>query len=225
MRTLQHQLQDIADWIDGIGLDPKPTAEQFNGYEVKILYDRRHLSFRTVAEGSLMRFREGSRQVQVKWRSMTGREGESSRLEGVELTLPYVAESRSATATITAKEALYTPTPLRLSFRGSVKLTTDDGLELDSETLKYWGPEARAFTRDPVRFRRGATSGSADGLEYTPEKGLWLGGHVLVRLPWGMLGVLGPMRMSYSKTIPTVRYVAGLLSDLVTDTFTSENNG
>jgi heat-inducible transcriptional repressor len=39
----------------------------------------------------------------------------------------------------------------------------------------------------------------------------------------GMLGVLGPMRMSYSKTIPTVRYVAGLLSDLVTDTFASEN--
>jgi len=34
----------------------------------------------------------------------------------------------------------------------------------------------------------------------------------------GMLGVLGPMRMSYAKTIPTVRYVAGLLSDLVTDT-------
>jgi heat-inducible transcriptional repressor len=35
----------------------------------------------------------------------------------------------------------------------------------------------------------------------------------------GMLGVIGPMRMSYSKTIPTVRYVASLLSDLVTDTF------
>ena len=35
----------------------------------------------------------------------------------------------------------------------------------------------------------------------------------------GMLGVLGPMRMSYSKTIPTVRYVASLLSELITDTF------
>lgn len=33
----------------------------------------------------------------------------------------------------------------------------------------------------------------------------------------GMLGVLGPMRMSYARTIPTVRYVAGLLSDLVND--------
>ena len=34
----------------------------------------------------------------------------------------------------------------------------------------------------------------------------------------GMLGVLGPMRMSYSKTIPTVRYVANLLTDLVNET-------
>jgi heat-inducible transcriptional repressor len=38
----------------------------------------------------------------------------------------------------------------------------------------------------------------------------------------GTLGVLGPMRMSYAKTIPTVRYVAGLLSDLVNDTIVDE---
>ncbi len=38
----------------------------------------------------------------------------------------------------------------------------------------------------------------------------------------GTLGVLGPMRMSYTKTIPTVRYVAGLLSNLVNDTIVGE---
>lgn len=36
-------------------------------------------------------------------------------------------------------------------------------------------------------------------------------------LATGMLGVLGPIRMPYSRTISTVRFVAGLLSDLVTD--------
>jgi heat-inducible transcriptional repressor len=41
-------------------------------------------------------------------------------------------------------------------------------------------------------------------------------------LATGTLGVLGPMRMSYARTIPTVRYVAGLLSDLVNDTVTGE---
>jgi heat-inducible transcriptional repressor len=38
----------------------------------------------------------------------------------------------------------------------------------------------------------------------------------------GTLGVLGPMRMSYAKTIPTVRYVAGILSDLVNDRIAGE---
>ncbi len=38
----------------------------------------------------------------------------------------------------------------------------------------------------------------------------------------GTLGVLGPMRMSYSKAIPTVRYVAGILSDLVNDRVAGE---
>jgi heat-inducible transcriptional repressor len=41
-------------------------------------------------------------------------------------------------------------------------------------------------------------------------------------LATGMLGVLGPMRMSYGRAIPTVRFVAGLLSDLVNDTIASE---
>jgi len=35
----------------------------------------------------------------------------------------------------------------------------------------------------------------------------------------GALGVLGPTRMAYGRTISTVRYVAGLLSDLVIETF------
>ncbi len=41
-------------------------------------------------------------------------------------------------------------------------------------------------------------------------------------LATGMLGVLGPMRMSYARAIPTVRYVAGLLSDMVNDTIAGE---
>ncbi|RPJ21141.1 MAG: heat-inducible transcription repressor HrcA [Chloroflexi bacterium] len=41
-------------------------------------------------------------------------------------------------------------------------------------------------------------------------------------LATGTLGVLGPMRMSYAKTIPTVRYMAALLSDLVNDTIVGE---
>ncbi len=41
----------------------------------------------------------------------------------------------------------------------------------------------------------------------------------------GMLGVLGPMRMAYSRTIPTVRYVARVLTDLVSETFVEDVPG
>jgi heat-inducible transcriptional repressor len=34
----------------------------------------------------------------------------------------------------------------------------------------------------------------------------------------GMLGILGPMRMSYGNAISAVHFVADLLSDLITDT-------
>jgi heat-inducible transcriptional repressor len=40
----------------------------------------------------------------------------------------------------------------------------------------------------------------------------------------GALGVLGPMRMPYARTIPTVRYMAGLLSTLVNETIGGEEN-
>lgn len=39
----------------------------------------------------------------------------------------------------------------------------------------------------------------------------------------GTVGVLGPMRMSYARTIPTVRYVAGVLSDLVNNNMESDS--
>jgi heat-inducible transcriptional repressor len=36
-------------------------------------------------------------------------------------------------------------------------------------------------------------------------------------LSTGTIGVLGPIRMAYGRTISTVRFVAGLLSDLVVE--------
>ncbi len=41
-------------------------------------------------------------------------------------------------------------------------------------------------------------------------------------LATGSLGVVGPMRMPYTKAIPTVRYVAGLLSNFVNDQIVGE---
>jgi heat-inducible transcriptional repressor len=57
--------------------------------------------------------------------------------------------------------------------------------------------------------------GGEGGSEDLSELSMVLARYGVPGLATGTLGVLGPMRMSYSRTIPTVRFVAGLLSDLV----------
>ncbi len=125
----------------------------------------------TVADGSFMRFREGERKVEVKWRLNVGREGAAMRLRGVEATFPFVRDGKAARATITADECLYQPQPQEASFRGNVQVRTDDGLELDTERLDYKADEGVARTDEAVRFRRGGSSGSARGLDYRSEGG------------------------------------------------------
>ena len=39
----------------------------------------------------------------------------------------------------------------------------------------------------------------------------------------GALGVLGPTRMAYGRTVSTVRFVSGLLSDLVIEMLAEDN--
>ncbi len=59
--------------------------------------------------------------------------------------------------------------------------------------------------------------GGEGGWEELRQCSMVLARYGVPGLATGMLGVLGPMRMSYSRTIPTVRFVAGLLSNLVND--------
>ena len=68
----------------------------------------------TVADGSLMRFREGNRKVEVKWRSMVGREGDGhAPARASRPPSPSSRDGRASTATITADECLYQPQPQR----------------------------------------------------------------------------------------------------------------
>ncbi len=136
----------------------------------------------TASDLTFMRFKEGSREISVRAKGMLGKEGEATRLSGVEVSFPYVAQGRTGNATITADEGLYQSEPLRASFKGNVKVRTDDGLELESDSLKYWAKEGRLFSRDDVAFRRGVASGTATGMEYRTGEGLVLQSNVKVRL-------------------------------------------
>ena len=79
----------------------------------------------------------------MKARAMTGEEGGEMRLEGVEVTFPYVARGEESTATITSDECLYDADRQRARFRGNVVAVTRDGFELRTESLDYLGDEMR----------------------------------------------------------------------------------
>jgi lipopolysaccharide transport protein LptA len=136
----------------------------------------------TVGDMAFLRFRDDSRKIEVKAREMVREPGDVMRMRGVEAALPFVSQGRPGTVTIRADECQYQPGLERAAFKGNVELRTDDGFELDSDSLKYWGDKERAFTPDPVRFKRGALSGSALALEYRTGSGVLLKGSVRVRI-------------------------------------------
>jgi heat-inducible transcriptional repressor len=80
---------------------------------------------------------------------------------------------------------------------------------------------ARAMTNSNVGGLQ-VLIGGEGGWEELGQCSMVIARYGVPGLATGTLGVLGPMRMSYAKTIPTVRYVAGLLSDLVNDTIGGE---
>ncbi len=95
-------------------------------------------------------------------------------------------------------------------------------------TLKLFGEPATL----KELLDRTAASGNVGGLQVLiGGEGMWeelrqcsmvIARYGVPGLATGTLGVLGPMRMSYARTIPTVRFMAGLLSDLVNDTISGE---
>jgi lipopolysaccharide transport protein LptA/LPS export ABC transporter protein LptC len=100
-----------------------------------------------------------------------GQEQEELRLGGVQLDFTYLAKGREGKGHVRSKEGSYAPAQQRAVFRGDVRLQTEDGLELTTNTLIYRGDRGVARSDEHVEFRRGALSGSSDGMDYRAEDG------------------------------------------------------
>jgi len=124
----------------------------------------------TMGQVVLRKFVEGAEKYLVKARSMTGEEQGKMKLVDVELTFPYVAQGKPATASVTSRECAYDADRQRANFRGNVKVAGSDGFLLETETLDYQGDRGAARTLDPVKFKRGALSGESTGAEYRAEQ-------------------------------------------------------
>jgi hypothetical protein len=137
----------------------------------------------TVGDLVFVRFRAGESEVSLRARAMVGQEGAAQRFQGVEVALPYLYEGEKRTLTINADECLFQPEPQRANFKGHVRTRTDDGFELDSETLRYHSqPSLEVRTDGAVAFRRGKASGTAGGLYYRKGEGVQLLAGVRLRL-------------------------------------------
>jgi heat-inducible transcriptional repressor len=128
----------------------------------------------------------------------------------------------------------------RSGARGSGQLYTDGQTHLLAEPEFAESDEARRalklfeersalqdlVARSTVNSNVGGLQvliGGEGGWEELRQCSMVLARYGVPGLATGTLGVLGPMRMSYAKAIPTVRYVASLLSDLVNDAITDES--
>jgi LPS export ABC transporter protein LptC/lipopolysaccharide transport protein LptA len=121
----------------------------------------------TTSTGLVLRnFRAGEERFVIRAKASQGQEKDGLKLQGVEVTFPYLAQGKTASATIVADECLCEPEARRAAFRGHVKVTTDDGLELESEALDYAGDSGAAQSDQNVRFKRGKVSGTAKGARY-----------------------------------------------------------
>jgi LPS export ABC transporter protein LptC/lipopolysaccharide transport protein LptA len=136
----------------------------------------------TVGDLVYLSFSEGQRKVELRAHAMR-KEGDAQHLDGVQLTLPFVSEGRTGTAVISADECLYQEQPRKATFKGHVHVRTDDGFELDSDSLKYRSqPEVEIRSEDPVAFRRGTTSGTARGIQYRQGEGVQLTSEVKLHI-------------------------------------------
>jgi len=94
-------------------------------------------------------------------------------------------------------------------------------MHLFEERSTLQGLLARASTNSSVGGLQ-VLIGGEGGWEELRQCSMVIARYGAPGLATGTLGVLGPMRMSYARTIPIVRYVAGLLSNLVMDSIANE---
>ncbi len=116
-------------------------------------------------------FKLGRERVTIEAETMVSREGEAMHLKGVNAKSLYIANGEEGTVTIRSDEGVYNESQERFAFKGHVKITTEDGFDIETDSLNYRGEHGIAKTDAPTRYKRGNVSGSSKGVEYAAESG------------------------------------------------------
>ena len=107
----------------------------------------------SVGELVLRRFKGEHEGFVLKAKKTLSQEGAETRFQGVDVEVHYVARGEAGKAHITADECRYNPAAERAVFQGSVHVVTEDGFELDSDSLIYRGDKGLVKTADPAALQ------------------------------------------------------------------------
>ncbi|MBK5255489.1 MAG: LPS export ABC transporter periplasmic protein LptC [Vicinamibacteria bacterium] len=108
----------------------------------------------------------GKKGVELEAAGSSGRESERRFLDTVKARIPFMSQGRPATVEIVADHAQHVASRPSALFQGHVKMTTDDGLVLETDELFYDGRDGLAQSERKVIWRRKDISGEALGMLY-----------------------------------------------------------
>ena len=108
----------------------------------------------------------GKKGVELEAKGSSGREAERRFLDTVKARIPFVSQGQQASMEIVADHAQHVAGRPSALFQGHVKVTTDDGLVLETDELFYDGRDGLAQSERKVTWHRKNVSGEAVGMLY-----------------------------------------------------------
>lgn len=108
----------------------------------------------------------GKKGVELEAAGSTGREDDRRFLDTVKARIPFTSQGRAASLEIVADHAQHVASRPSALFQGHVRMTTDDGLVLETDELYYDGRDGLAQSERRVTWRRKDVSGEALGMLY-----------------------------------------------------------
>jgi LPS export ABC transporter protein LptC/lipopolysaccharide transport protein LptA len=117
------------------------------------------------------RVNEDGREIVVRAKESLGTEEEGIRLREAVVDFTYSVKGKLEKGSIASDTCLYTPTSGTAAFNGNVKVHTEDGFSLATDSLAYDDQRGVARTDAPVAFERKDISGTGTGLVYDSKLG------------------------------------------------------
>lgn len=108
----------------------------------------------------------GKKGVELEAKGSSGKETERRFLDTVKARIPFVSQGKQSSMEILADHAQHVASRPSALFQGHVKMTTEDGLVLETDELYYDGRDGLAQSERKVRWHRKDISGEALGMLY-----------------------------------------------------------